>query len=57
MASTLASEHRARSCLARLHDGIARPGELAAMLVYLRCELLHGFCRLVEKALGGRHHA
>ena len=56
-ALTMAGERWARFCLARLQGGIARPGELAAVLVYLRCELVHRFCRAIEKALEGRHHA
>ena len=44
-------------CTARPHGRIPRPGELAAILVYVRCELVHRFCRAIEKALGGRHHA
>ena len=56
-ALTVAAERCAPSRMARLRGGIARPGELAAMLVYLRCELLHGFCRAIEKALEGRRHA
>ena len=56
-APTMAGERWARFCLARPHGGIARPGELSAMLVYLRCELGHGFCRAIEKALEGRRHA
>ena len=53
-ALTTSREHCTRSCLAPLHDGIAWLDDLAAMLVCVRCELLHGFCRAIEKALEGR---
>ena len=53
---TIAGEHCARSYLDRLQAAVAQPGELAAMLCCLRGELLHGACRLIEKALGGRRH-
>ena len=56
-AMRIAGEHCARAYLDRLRDGTAQPGELAAMLCYLRGELLHGACRLIEKALEGRSHA
>jgi hypothetical protein len=56
-ALTIAGEHCARSYLDRLRDGIAQPGDLAAMLCYLRGELLHGACRLIEKALERRNNA
>jgi hypothetical protein len=56
-ALTIAGELCARAYLDRLRDGTAQPGELAAMCCYLRGELLHGACRLIEKALEGRHHA
>ena len=56
-ALTIAGEHCARSYLDRLRDGTARPGDLAAMLCYLRGELMHGACRLIEKALEGQRNA
>lgn len=56
-APIIAGEHCVRSYLDRLHAGTAQPGEPAAVLCYLRGELLHGACRLIEKALEGRPHA
>lgn len=56
-AQTIAGELVARSYLDRLRDGTAQPGELSAMLCYLRGELLHSACWLIEKALEGRSHA
>jgi hypothetical protein len=56
-AMTIAGEHCARSYLDQLRDGTAQPGDLAAMLCYLRGELLHGACRRIEKAMEGRRNA
>jgi hypothetical protein len=36
---------------------MAHPGELAVLLSFLTGEMLHGACRLIEKALEGRGHA
>jgi hypothetical protein len=41
----------------RLDRGTAQPGELAVLLSFLAGEMLHGACRVIEKALEGRHHA
>ena len=48
-------EDYAREYLARLHGGIAEPGELAVILAFLTGELLHGACRLIERTLGVPH--
>lgn len=50
-------EEYARAYLARMGDGTAQPGELAVILAFLTGEMLHGACRLIEKALEGRRHA
>ena len=39
----------------RIQSGMAQPDELAVIVAYLHGELLHGFCRLVQKALEARH--
>lgn len=46
-------EDYARVYLERLHAGTAAPGELATILAFLTGEMLHGACRVLEKALGG----
>ena len=48
-------EDYAREYLARLHGGIVEPGELAVIVSFLTGEMLHGACRLIERALGVRH--
>lgn len=35
--------------------GMAQPDELTVIVAYLHGEMLHGFCRLVQKALEARH--
>lgn len=49
-------EQHARAYLDRLNTGMAQSDDLAALLMYLRGELLRGACRVIEKALGGRRH-
>jgi len=48
-------EQYARAYLDRLHTGIASPGELAVIVAFLSGDMLHGACRVIEKALGVRH--
>lgn len=52
---TIEGEALARAWLDRLHAEMAQPGELAALLAWLQSEALHGACRVIEKAIGGRH--
>ena len=47
----------AQAFIDRLQAGIAQPGELAVIVAFLRGEMLHGACRVIEKALEGPHHA
>lgn len=44
----------AEAYLQRLRAGIADPDELAVIISFLGDELLHGACRVLERALGGR---
>jgi hypothetical protein len=48
-------EEYARAYLDRLHAGLASPGELAVIVAFLGGEMLHGACRVIEKALGVHH--
>lgn len=50
-------EAQARAYLCRLQGEMAQPGELAALLAYLSGEVLHGACRVIEKALEGLRRA
>jgi hypothetical protein len=45
----------AQAYLDRLQHGTAQPGELAVILAFLQGEMLHAACRVIERALGGRH--
>lgn len=54
-ARVIEREQEAGDFLDRLHAGMAQPDELAVIVAYLRGELLHGFCRLLQKALEARH--
>lgn len=54
-ALSIEGEDYAREYLARLHGGIAEPGELAVIVAFLTGEMLHGACRLIERALGVPH--
>lgn len=47
----------AQAFIDRLQAGTAQPGELAMIVAFLRGEMLHGACRVIEKALEGPHHA
>ena len=47
-------EHKASEYLARLHAEQAGPDELALIVSMLYGATLRGFCRAVQKALGGR---
>lgn len=48
-------ERKAADYLARLHAQQADPDELALIVSLLYGASLRGFCRLIEKALWGRH--
>ena len=54
---TIEGEAYALAYLKRLQAGMAQPGDLATLLSFLGGEMLHGACRLIEKALEGRSHA
>lgn len=56
-ALVIEGEAYARAYLERLQAGMAQPGELATLLAFLHGDMLHGACRVIEKALKGRHHA
>lgn len=46
-------EAYSRAYLERLSAGAAQPGELAVILGFLDGAMLHGACRVLEKALRG----
>lgn len=48
-------EAYAEAYLERLHAEVAQPGELAVILAFLCGEMLHGACRVIERALGVHH--
>ena len=54
-AQVIHGEQQTAGFLDRIRSGMAQPDELAVILAYLRGELLHGFCHLVQKALERRH--
>jgi hypothetical protein len=54
-ALVIEGEAYALAYLERLHACTARPGELAVIVEFLRDEMLHGACRVIEKALGAHH--
>ena len=54
-AQVIEDEQHAVIFFDRIQCGIALPDELAVIVAYLHGELLHGFCRLVQKALEVRH--
>jgi hypothetical protein len=56
-AEVIEGESYARAWLERMQAGTAEPGELTVILAFLQGELLHGACRLIEKAMEGRRHA
>ena len=52
-------EQMAREYLATLTNGMARPGDLPAAIAVLSLgarNTLYGYCRVIEKALGGVGH-
>lgn len=55
-ALVIEGEEYARTYLDRLAQQQAQPEELAALLTFLRGEMLHGACRVIEKALEGVSH-
>jgi hypothetical protein len=56
-ALTIEGERYATAYLARLQADASQPGELAVLMSFLTGEMLHGACRMVEKALRGGRHA
>ena len=54
-AQVIEGEQQAAIFFDRIKGGMAQPDELAVIVAYLHGELLHGFCRLVQKALEARH--
>ena len=50
----IVGEQKAREYLVRLHAEQAGPDELALILAKLYGAELRGFCRVVERAIGGR---
>lgn len=48
-------EGKAADYLARLHAQQADPDELALIVSMMYGAMLRGFCRVIEKTLGGRH--
>ena len=54
-AQVIEGEQRAVAFFDRIQSGMAQPDELAVIVAYLHGELLHGFCRQVQKALEARH--
>ena len=50
----IVGEHKAAEYLARLHAEQADPDELALIVSMMYGAELRGFCRVVEKAIGGR---
>lgn len=54
---TIEGERKAEQYLERLHAAQAGVDELALTVAPLYGAELRGFCRAIEKALEGRHHA
>ena len=54
-ARVIKGEKVAGDFLNRMCTGMAQADELAVIVAYLQGELLHGYCRLVQKALEARH--
>lgn len=48
------AETHARFYLERVQAGMAEPGELSALMVYLVEEAVQGACRTLERAMGVR---
>jgi hypothetical protein len=53
-AKVIDGEAKARAYLARLQAQQADPQELAVIVSMLYGAALQGFCRVIEKAIGGR---
>ena len=56
-ALVIEGETYALAYLERLHAGMAQPAELAVVVAFLRGEMLHGACRVIQKAREGQRHA
>lgn len=56
-AQRIEGEAYSAAYLQRLQAGTALPGELSVIVAFLQGEMLHGACRLIEKALEGKRHA
>ena len=56
-ADVIEGEAYALAYLERLQRGTVSPDDLAAVMAFLRGEMLDGACRVIEKALRGGHHA
>jgi hypothetical protein len=54
-AQRVEGEGYAVAYIERLGAVMAQPGDLAALLAFMSGELMHGFCRRIEKALEARH--
>ena len=54
-AQVIEGEQQAAALLSRISTGMAQPDELAMVVAAVQGEQLHGFCRLVQKALESRH--
>lgn len=54
-ALAIEGEEYARAYLDRVRAGMAQPDDLAALMAFLTDEMLHGACRVIEKALRGCH--
>lgn len=50
---TIEGESFGEAYLLRLQQGMAQPGELAALVAFLSGEMLSGCCRVIERALKG----
>lgn len=56
-ALVIEGEAYALAYVERLDRGTVQPGELAALLSFLAGAMLHGACRVIEKALEGQRNA
>ena len=54
-AQVIGGEQHAVILFDRVQSGMAQPDELAVIMAHLHGEMLHRFCRLVQKALGAHH--
>jgi hypothetical protein len=55
--AVIEAEAQAQAYLRRLHADMAHPDELAALMGCLSGDMLHGACRVIEKALREVRHA